>query len=106
MSTRSDLTKQIATYESEVGNADALGRLMVNKDFKEVFLEGYCKAHALSLIKDLSNYSTDTSDYRNIVEDLDAISRFQTYLNETTIKGQLAKADLVLAKSIPDSELN
>lgn len=105
MSTRSELAKQIINYEDSIKTADALNRLMLNKDFMNVFLNGYCREYPVNLIKEIYKYTPEDSEHKNIIAELEAISRFQSYVNQTTITGQLSEADLKLAKGIPESEL-
>ena len=106
MSTRSQLAEQIKVLENNIKSADALNKLGTNKDFTNVFQDGYCKEYPVQLIKELYKYSPDSTEHQYIIAELEAISRFQSYVNQTIITGQLAKDDLISAKSIPDSELN
>lgn len=91
--------EQIAEIELNIKHAKelvALGRslerLMTNRDFKKVFLEGYLKEEAVRLVhlKADANFQ-DAENQKSILQQIDAIGSVTHYLTALRHQGMLAE---------------
>ena len=79
-----------ATVMVELGNA--LDRLLSNKDFKRVVLEGYFKDESIRLVMLKADAKMQSIEYQAaIVKQMDAIGSFNQYL--TTVMQLSAQAE-------------
>lgn len=81
------LEQGIETKKHQVALNNALERLMSNKDFKKVVLDGYFTGEAVRLVSLKADYSQRAPDAQAaIIRDIDAIGSLQKYfrLIETT----------------------
>lgn len=106
MTTRAELQKEIAELEVKVRLADSVKQLKANAQFKDVVIDNYMTSYPIEIVNKLCLYPQDSADYKELVAELDAISRFNHYFESTITEGQLSEADLKFAKAIPDSELD
>jgi hypothetical protein len=80
----------LASKESiELNNA--LQRLMDNKDFKKVVINGYFSKEAIRLVllKGKPGYQGDV-EQKNIIAKIDAIGNFSNYLDSIAMEAELA----------------
>ena len=69
---------------------NALGRLMQNRDFKKVILDGYLDREAVRLVHLKSDPAMDyPAAQASILKQIDAIGCFNGYLNEIRRQGSL-----------------
>jgi hypothetical protein len=93
----------------EFGNA--LERLLNNKDFKKVVLEGYFEREAVRLVHLKSDQNMQSPDsQRSIVSQMDAIgnlrSFFDTALHSTRLASKAVDADEETREELLAEELN
>lgn len=105
MNDRSQLSKEIAKYEQQVELGNDINELMVNPAFKRVVLNYFLGDYSKQHVTKLCMYPKDSPEYVEIVAELDAISRFNSFLTSTINEGQCAYDSLQDAKAIPESEL-
>ena len=76
------LEYQLDGYRKQIERGQAVARLMANRDFKKIILEGYFKDEAVRLVhlKQAPDFQTDDKQ-RNILRDIDSIGTFRNYLN-------------------------
>ena len=75
----------------------SLNKLYSNPDFSEYVLE---------LVKDLSTYTDDTIEHKEILFELSVISSFQKFLNIIQTNGAMAIQSLNDLNAIPLSEID
>ena len=97
-------------YDIKVNNLQkdlyfALNRLYSNPDFKLVFKNYYCNEYVISLVKSLSQYSENTTEYQETIRELSVISSFQKFLQEILTNGAMAIDNLKELNAIPESEI-
>ena len=91
--------------EERIELAQSLDRLIrTNPDFIKVFLQDYQEKYVLGLVKDLARYDTNHPDYANTVRKIEAVSLFNTYINDVIEQGQSARDDLDYLSRTPDIE--
>ncbi len=82
-----------ASYWAE--KVDSLDRLMDNKDFQSLILEGYFKDKAINSVSLLANESVKREGRRgDLMEEMIAISNLEDYFITVKQLGNGAKADL------------
>jgi len=93
------LERDIETKKHQVALNNALERLMSNKDFKKVVLEGYFVNEAVRLVSVKADYSQRHPDLQaGIIRDIDAIGSLQKFFGLIGTNGEQAAA------SIPQDE--
>ena len=91
--------------EERIELAQSLDRLIrTNSDFIKVFLQDYQEKYVLGLVKDLARYAANHPDYANTVRKIEAVSLFNTYINDVIEQGQSARDDLDYLSRTPDIE--
>lgn len=105
MNDRERLRVEIDKYTHQVELGNGIEELMGNPTFKKVILNHFTKDYALEHVNKLCMYPKDSPEYVEIIAELDAISRFNSFLTSTINEGQCAYDSLQDAKAIPDSEL-
>lgn len=91
--------------EERIELAQSLNRLIrTNPDFIKVFLRDYQEKFVLDLVKDLARYDVNHPDYANTVRKIEAVSLFNTYINDVIEQGQSARDDLDYLSRTPDIE--
>lgn len=91
--------------EERIELAQSLDRLIrTNPDFIKVFLQDYQEKYVLGLVKDLARYDANQPDYANTVRKIEAVSLFNTYINDVIEQGQSARDDLDYLSRTPDIE--
>ena len=91
--------------EERIELAQSLDRLIrTNPDFIKVFLQDYQEKYVLGLVKDLARYDRNHPDYANTVRKIEAVSLFNTYINDVIEQGQSARDDLDYLSRTPDIE--
>ena len=91
--------------EERIELAQSLDRLIrTNPDFIKVFLQDYQEKYVLGLVKDLERYNANHLDYANTVRKIEAVSLFNTYINDVIEQGQSARDDLDYLSRTPDIE--
>ena len=91
--------------EERIELAQSLNRLIrTNPDFIKVFLQDYQEKFVLGLVKDLTRYDVNHPDYTNTVRKIEAVSLFNTYINDVIEQGQSARDDLDYLSRTPDIE--
>ena len=104
--TSSDKFEAKQEYLQAIHLAESAEKLLVNLDFKRVVLDYYLKGFAIKQTKELINYPVGSSEYNEVVRQLDAISLFDNYLSNLITQGQLAREDLIYLDVSPDDENN
>ena len=79
-------------YKYWIEQYDALERLMHNKDFKTVFLDGYLTDNVLLGVKLLASESVPKE---KVIAELDAISYLEAHLQDVRVLGESAKQDQI-----------
>lgn len=88
----------------EVGNS--LQRLMGNRDFKRVILEGFFKEEAIRLVHLKADPSFQTADRQHsIVQQMDAIGSLSGYLSTVLLKASQAAKSIELDETTRDEML-
>ena len=83
----------------ELGNA--LERLLQNRDFKSVLLEGYLEHEAIRLVHLKADPAMQTPAHQlSIVNQIDAIGAVSAYLNEVRRQGEMAKKIIAEAEEV------
>ena len=91
--------------EERIELAQSLDRLIrTNPDFIKVFLQDYQEKYVLGLVNDLARYAANHPDYANTVRKIEAVSLFNTYINDVIEQGQSARDDLDYLSRTPDIE--
>ena len=91
--------------EERIELAQSLDRLVrTNSDFIKVFLQDYQEKFVLGLVKDLAMFDANHPDYANTVRKIEAVSLFNTYINDVIEQGQSARDDLDYLSRTPDIE--
>lgn len=91
--------------EERIELAQSLNRLIrTNPDFIKVFLQDYQEKFVLGLVKDLARYDASHPDYVNTIRKIEAVSLFNTYINDVIEQGQSARDDLDYLSRTPDIE--
>ena len=83
-----DSQRLLEMYQDTIDKAECYNRLQENRDFKELFMNGYFKEEPVRLTSLLSIVAT--GDKVRIIEDLSAISAVSAYLNNLQNEGQEA----------------
>lgn len=86
-------------YKS-IGLAKSVKQLYVIPEFKQVY-EHYTSIYALGLMEELSQYSIGSKEHQSLIEKLNAISHFKSYLNFLIEQGQWANHELNELSTIP-----
>ena len=85
----------IKVAQEKVNKLNSLEKLLKNRDFKNLVLEGYFKEEAIRLVMAKSNpaLSADTEQDK-IITSINSIGEFSRYLSNTEQFGRMAKAAL------------
>lgn len=94
MSLVDELHEQIETNRAKVLIGKQLQRLMLNKDFKALIVDGYIANLALSNVEQLAHYDKDCIDYKLCIDELNAISHLQKYLHGLQRQAEFAEQSL------------
>lgn len=100
-----DIKQDKELLELNIKLYDSLKKLSLNTDFILVFKEYYCKDYVLQLVSKLNEHSEDTTEYRDIVRQLSAISSFQNFISNVITNGAMARQALSELLAIPESEI-
>lgn len=103
--TRDEVNRYVSKLEENIKLASVASRLRSNPDFNTVITKEYFGTYALSLVKELSQYTTGSEAALVIEDKLRAISHTEAFLNNLIEQGQLLESELSDIKAIPDSEL-
>lgn len=77
--------------EAYIQTADALRRLMDNRDFKQVILEGYFKEEAVRIVSlKAAHEMSKPDDQAFLIKSIDGIGCLQQYLNVINFAAQQA----------------
>jgi len=89
------IERNIKQAKASVDAGNALKRLKLSKDFKQVILEGFFEQEAVRLVhlKADSNMQSPESQ-RAIVSNMDAIGSFSQYLNTVLYKADMASKSI------------
>lgn len=99
MSEIENLHKQAEAAKAKIARRDALARLMKNKDFKHIVIEGYLEKEAVRL----AHISNEPCHDRNqVFSDIMAISTFKQFLSQIETEGFIADRDLTEANASID----
>ena len=98
------LLKQISEDRKRVDLAQSVNKLNENLDFKKVIQVHLFQDRLNALALHLSVYEKDSTDYNQIVRELDAISYLRNHLVELKELGDEAQAALSEAQSLLDNE--
>lgn len=81
------------THAKEViSKGDSLERLLNNRDFKKVVVEGYFEKEAIRLVHMKSDYNSQSAEVqKDIDHDIMAIGRLSKYFNEVFRCADLAR---------------
>lgn len=92
----SGLDKSIQENRLRIQLADAVKRLKSNPDFKLVVINGYLQSEAVRLVhlKADPSVESDKDKQENIDADISAIGRFNQYLSNLVVTGNMAKKTL------------
>lgn len=88
-------------YKS-IGLAKSVKQLYVIPEFKQVY-ENYTSVYALGLMEELAQYSIGSKEHQSLIEKLNAISHFKSYLNNLIEQGQWANFELNELSTNPDN---
>ena len=81
--------REICIKQQELGQSVA--RLMTNRDFKKIILEGYFKDEAVRLVHLKQDPAVQSADsQRNIIRDMDSIGVLAAYLSMAISSGERA----------------
>lgn len=73
----------------------SLDKLMKNRDFKNIVLEGYFEKEAQRLVMLKSDYTMQSPDNQaEIIKQIDSIGSFRQYLNMVRALGQQAEKSM------------
>ena len=103
--TREEVNRYVSKLEENIKLASVASRLRSNPDFNTVIMKEYFGTYALSLVKELSQYTTGSESALVLEDKLRAISHTEAFLNNLIEQGQLLESELSDIKAIPDSEL-
>lgn len=106
MTTHSEVMQHMAKATEAIKLAEAVERLLGNKDFQKVFADLYFNKYLLEVVDDLHLHESTSPEHINAIAELESVSRTKAFLTSLINKGQWAKVELDEAKDIPDSELN
>lgn len=86
----------IKRNKASVNDGEAVARLMSNKDFKKIILQGYFKDEAVRLVHLKADPAMQSEEsQRSIVLQMDAIGSFHQYLHIITQLANIAEKNLV-----------
>lgn len=75
-----------------ISKGDSLERLLNNRDFKKVVIEGYFEKEAIRLVHLKSDYNSQTPDAQaDIDNDIMAVGRLSKYFNEVFRQAELSR---------------
>lgn len=96
-----EIEQNIKDAEEFVKAGEAIGRLMVNRDFKRVVLNGYFKDEAVRLVhlKGITNVQSEGAQ-KYIDDQIKAISLFAQYLDNVASQAEMAKAGISEAEDL------
>ena len=86
-----ELEANLLAAKEAIELSNALQRLMDNKDFKKVVINGYFSKEAIRLVllKGKPGYHSDV-EQKNIIAKIDAIGNFSNYLDNIEMEAELA----------------
>lgn len=86
-----EIELNIKQAQKIVDAGTSLERLMLNRDFKKVFIEGYLEQEAIRLVHLKSDESMQTpAKQESVIKQIDAIGAVSSYLN--TVRWKAAQA--------------
>lgn len=95
MTNQEELELETIENEQWVGRYEAYQRLLQNKDFQNVIMEGYIRDRSLHGVSMLANENVKRQGQRpDVMEMLVAVSTLQDYFKMLKNLGEIAKADL------------
>lgn len=98
------LEQQIESKRHQIEQSNALERLMKNKDFQNIVVEGYFKQEAIRLVSAKGARENQAPNIQaDILRDMDGIGSFQRHLALITMKGELAADSLGESEAMLDS---
>ena len=98
-----DVEISIKQAQAGVDRAKSMERLMSNRDFKKVFLEGYFEKEAVRLVflKSDPNFQTPEAQ-SDLIKQMDAIGSMRHYCNSILIMGDQFKAAITESEDTLD----
>lgn len=90
-----ELEANIRTAKDQIDLGSSLERLLSNKDFKKVILNGYLEKEAVRLVRDKAAFDYQSNEaQQRITRQIDAIGSLAEYLDGVTTKAALARKGL------------
>jgi hypothetical protein len=83
--------EMILAYDRDIGKAEDFNKLLENKSFQSLIMEGYLKQEALRLTSLLA--VAPPNDKPKIIDDLYAISAFSAFLSSLTANAHQATSN-------------
>jgi len=105
-STVKAIEENIRKSKQVVEAGAALERLMTNRDFKKVILEGYFEQEAIRLVHLKSDQNFQSPDMqRSIIAQMDSIGNVHQYLNLVLFKASQASKNILADEEARDEIL-
>lgn len=102
-----ELEANIKQAKDEIDLGVALERLLSNRDFKKVILNGYFEKEAVRLVHAKAALAfEDAAGHESIVRKIDAIGSLSKYLNSITEAAKLARKSIEADEQTRDELLN
>jgi hypothetical protein len=102
-----EIDGSISQHREAIEAGQSLQRLMVNRDFKRIVLDGYLAQEAVRLVHLKSDPQHQAPEVQTaIVSQIDAIGRLMRYLNGIRDQADIAKKDLSAAEQLRDQILS
>jgi hypothetical protein len=86
--------EELEFLQSEVSLAESMNKLLSNKDFKKIFIEGYLKEDMVQIGYNFTNIKPDNRQL--LVENLLARGIFKQYIDSIISSGLKAKETIEL----------
>lgn len=98
------LEHQIESKKHQIEQSNALDRLLKNKDFQTIVIEGYFKREAIRLVSAKGAIENQAPNVQaDILRDMDGIGSFQRHLALITTTGEMARDSLGESEAMLDS---
>jgi hypothetical protein len=98
------LEHQIESKRHQIEQSNALDRLLKNKDFQTIVIEGYFKQEAIRLVSAKGARENQAPNIQaDILRDMDGIGAFQRHLALISMTGELAADSLGESEALLDS---
>jgi hypothetical protein len=102
-----ELEANIKQAKDEIELGNALDRLLSNRDFKKVVLNGYFEKEAVNLVHAKAALAfEDNGAHESIVRQIDAIGSFSKYLKGIAETAKLARKSIEADEQTRDELLN